>query len=333
MPSLGPREAPRSSPALETADARETVLVLLGPTAVGKSRVAIEVARRLDGEVISADSRAFFRGLDIATDKVPPSDRRGVPHHLIDQVEPTGRYDAMAFRQDADRLIGEIAGRGRVPIVCGGGTLYIGAILRGLFAGPAADLALRRDLELLSPAELHARLKTVDPRAGARIHPHDRVRLVRALEVHALTGRPISAWQEEAKPLPYRFIPFGLTREKEDHKAAIAARVKAMIGHGLVAEVKGLREQGLDRTAQAFRTIGVREAFAFLDGEISEEELEESIVRNTWSLVRRQMAWFHGDKDVAWIDVTGRSPKDVVHEIATRFAQERGRDREETHVG
>ncbi|MCX6095593.1 MAG: hypothetical protein NT125_02545, partial [Candidatus Bipolaricaulota bacterium] len=102
MPSLGPREAPRSSPALETADARETVLVLLGPTAVGKSRVAIEVARRLDGEVISADSRAFFQGLDIATDKVPPLARRGVPHHLIDQVEPTGRYDAMAFRQDAD---------------------------------------------------------------------------------------------------------------------------------------------------------------------------------------------------------------------------------------
>ena len=333
MPSLGPREAPRPSRTVEAASQSETVLVLLGPTAVGKSRVAIEVARRLDGEVISADSRAFFQGLDIATDKVPPLARRGVPHHLIDQVEPTGRYDAMAFRQDADRLIGEIAGRGRVPIVCGGGTLYLGAILRGLFAGPAADLALRRDLELLSPAELHARLKTVDPRAAARIHPNDRLRLVRALEVHALTGRPISSWQEEAKPLPYRFIPFGLTREREDHKAAIAARVETMLARGLLAEVEGLRQRGFDRTAQAFRTVGVREAFDFLDGEISEEELEESIVRNTWSLARRQMAWFRADRNVTWIDVTGRSPKDVAHEIATRFAQERGREREETHAG
>ncbi len=309
------------SPSRAQGTERARVLVILGPTAVGKSRVAVEAALLLEGEVISADSRAFFRGLDIATDKIPIADRKGVPHHLIDSVEPTGRYDAMAFRADADRLIQEIAGRGAVPIVCGGGTLYLGAILRGLFAGPSADLALRHELSLVPSAELHARLKNADPSAATRIHQNDHLRLVRALEVHALTGRPISAWQEEARPLSYHFVSIGLSREKEDHRAAIAARVQAMIDRGLVAEVQGLRQQGLDKTAQAYRTIGVREAFAFLEGEISQEELEEAIVRNTWALVRRQTAWFRADKDVAWIDVTGRTPEDVAGEVVRRFTE------------
>ena len=321
MSAAWPREGSRPLPPGRTK--RETALVLLGPTAVGKSEVAIELGLVLHGEVISADSRAFFRGLDVATDKVRASARRGVPHHLVDVVEATGRYDAAAFCRDADRLIREIAGRGRVPIVCGGGTLYVGAILRGLFAGPSADPDLRRDLETLEPAELHERVRAADPSAAARIHPHDRVRLVRALEVHRLTGRPISAWQAEAKPLPYRFVSFGLEREKEDHRAAIASRVAAMVAAGLVAEVDGLRRAGLGPTAQAFRTIGVPEASAFLDGEISEAEMKERIARNTWSLVRRQTAWFRADEDVAWIDVTGRSAKDVAREIATRFGEAR----------
>jgi len=318
-PSRPGSESP--SRAVGTGPRRVAVLVILGPTAVGKSRIAIEAARTLNGEVISADSRAFFRGLDVATDKIPTSDRKGVPHHLYDIVEATGRYDAMAFREDVDRLIQEIDGRGHVPIVCGGGTLYLGAILRGLFAGPSADAALRQELSLVPPTELHARLERVDPSAAQRIHQNDRLRLVRALEVQVLTGRPISAWQEEATPLPHRFVPIGLTREKEDHRAAIAARVKGMIERGLVTEVKGLREQGLEKIAQAYRTIGVREAFAFLEGGIPEEELEEAIVRNTWALVRRQTAWFRGDKDVAWIDVTGRSPEDVAGEIVERFKE------------
>jgi len=293
--------------------------VILGPTAVGKSQVAIDAARRLDGEVISADSRAFFRGLDVVTDKVSPPARQGVSHHLIDVVEATGRYDAATFRADVDRLIREIAGRGRLPVVCGGGTLYLGAILRGIFAGPSADFALRRELSAVTSADLHARLAAVDPPTARRIHPNDRVRLVRALEVHALTGRPISSWQAEARPLPYRFVCFGLVREKADHRAAIAARVGAMLQHGLVEEVERLRAQGLGRADQAYRTIGVREAFAFLDGELPQTELAEAIARTTWSLVRRQLAWFRADRDVAWIDVTGRSPEDVAEEIVRRF--------------
>jgi tRNA dimethylallyltransferase len=314
-----PQGIPRPAEAPEEREQSGVVLVILGPTAVGKSAVAVEVALRLDGEVISADSRTFFRGLDVATDKPSAAARARVPHHLVDTVEVTGTYDAASFRRDADRLIGEIEGRGRLPILCGGGTLYLGAILRGVFAGPSSDPDLRRGLTSLPSSDLYARLLAVDPPAAKRIHPNDRLRLVRALEVHTLTGRPISSWQEEARPLPYRFLVFGLRRDREDHRAAIAERVRSMIARGLVEEVAGLRERGLDRTAQAYRTIGVREVFAFLDGETTREEMEERIVRNTWSLVRRQTAWFRADRGVVWIDTTGRSPTEVAEEIVSRF--------------
>lgn len=308
-----------STPYSREVSSRGPVVVILGPTAVGKSAVAIEVALRLDGEVISADSRAFFRGLDIATDKPSPSSRHGVPHHLIDIADVDGSYDAMAFRRDADRLIRKIRGRGRVPIVAGGGTLYLGAILRGIFTGPSADERVRRRLWERPTGELYARLTKVDPVAAERIHRNDRLRMVRALEVYELTGRPISELQEGAQPLPYRFASFGLRRERKAHRSAIADRVKGMLQSGLIAEVEHLRREGLHREAQAYRTIGVREVFAYLDGEISQEELQERIVRNTWALVRRQMAWFRSEEGVTWIDVTDRTPQGVAAEIVDRL--------------
>jgi len=291
------------------------VVVILGPTAVGKSSVAIELAMRIGGEIISADSRAFFRGLDIVTDKPPLDKRCGIPHHLIDIVELTGKYDAMSFRNDVERLIPQIQSRGHIPIIVGGGTLYLGAILRGIFTGPSADPELREELLSEPLDELYQRLKEVDSQAASRIHANDRLRIVRALEVHRITGQPISDLQREAEPLSLNFAVFGLRMERKAHRGAIAQRVRAMIASGLIDEVRSLRASGLTEKHQAHRTIGIPETEAFLDGEISHKELEERLANSTWQLARRQMAWFKRDSNVTWIDITGRSPQEVAEDM------------------
>ncbi len=306
----------------DPAPAAHPIVLILGPTAAGKSAVAIETALAVQGEIISADSRAFFRGLDIVTDKPPLAARRGVTHHLLDIVATDGHYDAISFRDDVERLLPEIEQRSRLPLVVGGGTLYLGAIMRGIFSGPSADKGLRKTL-LSQPLErLCQRLKEVDPAAAEKIHKNDRLRIMRALEVYELTGRPISELQKEARPIAHPFVSFGLKRERDDHRQAIAARVEEMFRCGLIDEVECLRQSGLGPGNQAYRTIGVRETFAHLDGKISREELQEQIVRKTWTLARRQMAWFRNDCDITWIDVTGRTPQRVAEEIVGTYKQE-----------
>lgn len=295
--------------------ARSPVLVILGPTASGKTAVAIELARRVDGEVISADSRAFFTGLNIVTDKPTASERAGIPHHLIDCVPISGAYDAMAFRSDVVRLLPEIRSRHRRPIIAGGGTLYLGAILRGLFEGSEKNEALRASLKERSSNDLFRELASIDPPAAARIHPNDRLRVNRALEVYHITGKCMTEWQAEAKALPEDFLVVGLSRERTQHRLAIEARVRSMLDRGLIDEVNRLRSEGLTPAVQAFRTIGVPEAFDVLEGKITREQFVPIVTARTWQLVRRQMAWFRRDKAVYWIDVTERSPKDVADQI------------------
>ncbi len=299
--------------------AAPAVLAILGPTATGKTAVAVEAALALGGEVISADSRAFFTGLDIVTDKPSGAERRGVPHHLIDCVPIDGEYDAMAFRADVARLVPEIAERGRVPILAGGGTLYFASVLRGIFEGPGKSEAFRDSLDDQTVAELHRRLAAVDPDAATKIHLRDRLRIVRALEVQAASGRTITEWQKEAVPLPFRFRVFGLARERGDHRAAVEARTREMIERGLVEEVARLRASGLAPRCQSYRSVGVPEAWAFLDGAISHDELVERIVKATWSLVRRQSSWFRAQPGVFWVDVTSRSAADVASEITAAW--------------
>ena len=300
---------------------REPILVLLGPTAVGKTAVGVEVAGRIGGEIISADSRAFFVGLNVVTDKPSEAERRGIVHHLIDHVPLCDAYDAMAFRRDVARLIPEINARGRVAIVVGGGTLYLGAILRGIFEGPEKDDALRAAMETRSVGALYEELRSVDPKAAGSIHPNDRLRIARALEVQRLTGRPISAWQADAAPLPYRFFVVGLRRGRADHRAAIAARVRRMIERGLIDEIGRLREKGLGPDCQAYRTIGVPEVVAHIDGHTTEREMEREIANRTWRLVRRQTAWFRREKGVSWWDVTGRDAGEVADEIVAAWKE------------
>jgi len=312
-----------------------SVLVLLGPTACGKTAIALEVAGRLDGEIVSADSRAFFVGLDVVTAKPSPAERSLVPHHLVDCVPLRGTYDAMAFRADVARLVPEIAARGRVPMVVGGGTLYLGAILRGVFEGPGTNAAFRQSLRGIPVAELHRRLAGVDPAAAARIHENDRLRIERALEVHTATGVPISTWQGQASPLPFHFVGVGLCRERDDHRRAIRERVEGMIAAGLVEEAARLRQDGLLPGDQAARTIGIPEAWGVLDGTLARDELAATLAATTWKLVRRQMSWFRRDVVTRWIDVSARSVADVAKEIEAQWTEGKDQtsgDRSSTNV-
>jgi tRNA dimethylallyltransferase len=292
----------------------EQVVVICGPTGVGKSEISVALAELVDGEVISADSRSFFRGLDIGTDKPSLDLVRRVPHHLIDIIEFDQPYDAMHFCCDVTKLINKIKSRRRVPIIVGGGTLYLRAILRGIFHGPSTDTAFRQRLSNRSLTDLYIQLKEVDPIAAARIHPHDRHRITRALEVHQLTGRPISELQQEASPLPYNFYTIGLTMEKELHRRRLSERVDRMLDQGLLAETILLKERGIMPHMQTYRTIGYEELFAYIEGEISFADAISAIKRNTIRLARRQLVWFHREAS-QWIDVTGRSASEIAVEI------------------
>jgi len=303
--------------------ARMPVLVVLGPTASGKTAVAIELARRTTGEVISADSRAFFTGLDIVTDKPLLDEREGIPHHLIDCVPIDGDYDAMAFRSDVARLLPEIRSRHHQPILAGGGTLYLGAILRGIFEGSARDEELRSAMAARSIDDLFRELGSVDPTAAGKIHPNDRLRITRALEVYITTGVPMSQWQSEAEPLPEDFFVVGLCRERSEHRTLIEGRVRQMLDRGVIEEIAQLRTRGLTQDVQAYRTIGVPEAFEVLDGNLSEEDYVRIVSNRTWQLVRRQTAWFRNDRVACWIDVTGRSVEDVTDQIFSEWSAKR----------
>jgi tRNA dimethylallyltransferase len=300
--------------------ARDPVLVVLGPTASGKTAVAIELARRLNGEIISADSRAFFVGLDIVTDKPSLEERDGIPHHLLDCVPIDGTYDAMSFRADVVRLLPEIRGRNRFPIIVGGGTLYLGAILRGLFEGPDRDDVLRTELKTRPLNELYAELESVDPPAARRIHRNDRLRITRALEVFQTTGKPMSDWQSEAEPLPEAFRVMGLWRERAEHRVLIETRIRQMLEQGVFEEIRSLCGRGLSEDVQAYRTIGVPEAIEVLEGRMSPDEYVRAVSHRTWQLVRRQMAWFRREDDVHWIRMTGRAVAGATDDIL-RFLQ------------
>ncbi len=292
-----------------------TVLLLLGPTAVGKSAVAVEVASQVGGEIVSADARALFGDLVLGTDRPPVEVLRRVPHHLVGILGLHDRYDAAQFRADCERIVADIHARGRRAIVVGGSTLYVRALTRGLFAGPSADPLLRQELEQRPLEELRVELARVDPEAARRIHPADRVRTIRALEVWRKTGKPLSSFWGKEKPFPWPLVKVGLVLEREELHRRITARVERMFAQGLPDEVRALVARGLSPDSQAGRTIGYREFFPYFRGEIDLEEVKRRIVRNTKAYARRQMAFFRAEQDVHWLDVTGLSAKAIADQV------------------
>lgn len=282
-------------------------LFLAGPTAVGKSSVALVLARQLGGEIISVDSMQVYRGMDIGTAKPSAAERAEIPHHVIDVADLTQAFHAAEFVAQARAAERSIRARGSVPIFCGGTGLYFKAYLHGLARAPSADEELRAQLYQVPLADLLDELKRADPAAYERIDRTNRRRLVRAVEVIRLTGRPFSEQQEPWKREPERSeakrLTFALERDKEDLRNRIDARVEAMFRKGLVDEVRHLLELGLKENKTALQALGYRQvAESLLAGSRPEETLRVVKVK-TWQFAKRQVTWFRHQMDVEWIRV------------------------------
>jgi len=286
-------------------------LAVLGPTASGKSALSLALAERLGGEIVNCDSTAVYRGLDIGTDKVPPAEQRGIPHHLMDIADPAETYTAARYAADAARAVRDIEARGRVPIVVGGTGFYYRALTRGLFPGPARDAPVRERLHAVAarrgPERLHRWLARVDPASAARIQPRDTKRMVRALEVYLLTGRPLTTHFDDTQtPLPeFEPIAIGLAPDRALIAERVARRVEQQFTRGIVAEIQGLIAAGVPRTAHAFSGLVYRQVIEMLDGVRGEAETKAVIVRENLRYARRQLIWFRKEPNLRWIPAAG----------------------------
>jgi tRNA dimethylallyltransferase len=274
----------------------------------------VHLAEQLGGEIVSCDSTAVYRGIDIGTDKPSPADRRGIPHHLIDVADPTEVYSAARYAADAAEAVREIASRRRVPILVGGTGFYYRALVRGLFPGPARDEALRARLDRVADRRgveaLHRWLRRVDPASAMRIQPRDRKRLVRALEVYLSTGRPLTAhFAETAAPIPgLEVTAIGVSLDRDRLRERVAARVDAQFTRGVVDEVRGLLARGVPASAHAFSGLVYRQVLELLAGVRDEAATRALIVQENMRYARRQRLWFIKEPGVQWIEGPGESP-------------------------
>jgi tRNA dimethylallyltransferase len=288
-----------------------TLLAVVGPTATGKSALALTLAEAFGGEIVSCDSTAVYRGLDIGTDKVPLDQQRGIPHHLVDTVEPTDAYTAARYAVDAARAVRDITARGRMPIVAGGTGLYYRALTRGLFPGPARDERVRSGLERVANRRgvecLHRWIRRVDPASADRIQPRDRKRLVRALEVYLLTGRPLTEhFARTVSPLDdYRVIGVALRLPPEVTAQRVAQRVDQQFARGIVAEVQGLLGRGVPESAHAFSGLVYRQVLELLHGVRDETATRALITQENRRYARRQLIWFRKEPNLMWFDGAG----------------------------
>lgn len=282
-------------------------IFLMGPTASGKTALAIELAQRFPVELISVDSALVFRGMDIGTAKPSAAELAAAPHHLIDIIDPTDVYSAAQFRADALRLMDEITARGRVPLLVGGTMLYFNALQHGLHDLPRADAQVRQVLEAeaaeLGWPALHAELARVDPPTAARLSPNDSQRIGRALEIFRISQRPMSAWLAEQtnEALPYDLLKLALLpADRAVLHARIALRFEQMLTQGFVDEVAGLRARyPLQPDLPSMRCVGYRQAWQYLDGEIDLSTLRDTGIYATRQLAKRQITWLRGMADVS----------------------------------
>ncbi len=295
------------------------LLAIAGPTAVGKSAVAVALAQRLQGEIISADSVQVYRGLDIGSAKPTPAERQGVSHHLIDICDPDERYSVARFQADCDAAVAAVRRRGHLPILVGGTGLYMRAALRAYaFTREEHDPALRAALQAEAQAEgtaaLHARLARHDPAAAQKIHPNDERRILRALEVLAQTGRPISESQVQHQAPPrYDYLLVALTRERAALYADIEARVEAMLDAGWEDEVRGLLAR-FPPDAPGLAALGYAELIAYLQGRLPRAEAVGLIKRNTRRFAKRQLTWLRAEPRIRWVEAGKASGREGVVE-------------------
>ena len=298
--------------------AASRIVAVLGPTATGKSALALAIAERFGGEIVNCDSTAVYRGFDIGTDKIAPGERRGVPHHLIDIVEPTEEYTAAQFARDAAAAIRDIQARGALPIVVGGTGFYFRALTRGLFPGPGADAALRGRLEAIAARRgvpfLHRMLRRVDAPSAGRIQPRDLKRLVRALEVFFLTGRPLTAhFADTAPPMAdLQVLAVALRLPAAQISDRVTRRVDEQFDRGLLDEIRGLLARGVPESARPFGGLVYRQALEHLHGVRDEAATRALIAQENRRYARRQLIWFRKEPNLVWFDGPGESAPTVM---------------------
>jgi tRNA dimethylallyltransferase len=285
------------------------LLVILGPTASGKSRLGVQIAKRIGGEIVNTDSLQVYRYLDIGTAKPGKAEREEVPHHLIDIIDPDREFNAGMYRKAAQEIIRELHRRGGKIILVGGTYLYVRVLLYGLIEGISADRGIRDELRKLKSkfgvSYVYEKLKSLDLDASSRIHPNDYVRIERALEAYYLTGAKMSELQEKHgfKENEYEVLKIGLSGEREALRSKIDERVDRMVQGGLVDEVKKLLDMGFGRNLKAIQSIGYKQINQYLDGEITLDKAIELIKRDTKRLAKRQMTWLRKDKDIRWYHI------------------------------
>ncbi len=295
-------------------DKLNNVIVILGPTASGKTKLSIELAKDIHGEIVSADSMQVYKYMDVGTAKPDEEEKQGIKHYLIDEITPDREFSVAGFQQLAIKYIDDIINRGKVPIVSGGTGLYIDSLIYNIgFGDTICDWELREKLknEALEKGNeyLHNKLKEIDPEAAEKIHMNNVKRVIRAIEVYTYTQKPISMHQEESRknPSKYSFMIFGLRMDREKLYERINQRVDLMMEKGLVQEVKKLIEMGYDKSIIAMQGIGYKEILSYLRGEITLDEAVYVLKRDTRHYAKRQLTWFNRMKDVSWIDIDQNS--------------------------
>jgi tRNA dimethylallyltransferase len=306
---------------------KRALIAVLGPTATGKSALGLTLAAHYNGEIINCDSTAVYRGFDIGTDKLKPEDRCGIPHHLIDIADPTEEYTAAQFARDAAAVVRALHARGKMPILVGGTGFYYRALTRGLFPGPGRDAALRSRLETIATRRdvtfLHRMLRRVDPASALRIQPRDLKRVVRALEVYFLTGKPLTDhFAETTQPLPdVNVIAIALRLPATQISERVTRRADEQFARGLLDEMRGLLARGVPETARPFGGLVYRQALEHLHGIRGEAETRALIAQENRRYARRQLIWFRKEPNLTWFDGPGDSPSTIAS--VTRFIDDR----------
>lgn len=293
----------------ETQVRFKPVVVIVGPTAVGKSRIAVEVAKAFETEVLTADSRQVYRGMDVGTDKPAPEERQGIPHRLIDLVGPDESFNAGLYRRQAIDEIERLYRDHRLPLVVGGTGLYVRTLLKGLCDAPPTDpivrAALKQEAEDQGHDRLYARLVEVDPVAASRLHPRDESKVLRALEVYQLSGRRMSEFQQEHgfAERPFSTLMIGLNRDRDALYRRIEERIDWQLAHGLIEETKQLLDQGYQRDSAAMKGLGYRQVAEHLAGVYDSAEMVRRFKRDTRRFSKRQMTWFRKEPGIQWLTI------------------------------
>ncbi|NPA54055.1 MAG: tRNA (adenosine(37)-N6)-dimethylallyltransferase MiaA [Aquificae bacterium] len=303
------------------------LIIITGATATGKTDLAIELAKKINGEIISADSMMVYKYMDIGTAKPSIEERQGIPHYLIDVVEPSQDFSAKDFVEKADKKIKEIKNKGKIPIIVGGTWLYIQALLYGLAKAPEGDWEIREKLYAEDTKKLYEELKKVDPDYANKIHFNDKKRIIRALEVFYITNKPFSQFLKEHSfaEKRYRFCGYVINRPKENIMERIEKRVEKMLEMGLIEETENLLKMGFEKALTSMQAIGYKELIPYIKGEKKLDEAKGEIIKNTKKFAKRQLrafrSKFNEKKDWEWLDISSYTNEEVLDKIIKKYYQ------------